>query len=96
MRCETVRRVGLQISVQDPVMMKSLLQRTFQRGRDKRDHNLMMASQSNRLTRVLRRPLEDVLGRPVMLDEIQIRRRKLFMSMAKVPHHGDGFQEDLR
>jgi hypothetical protein len=33
----------LEILVQDPVMMKSLLQRTFQRSGDKRDHDLMMA-----------------------------------------------------
>ena len=32
-----------EILVQDPVMMKSLLQRTFQRSGDKRNHDLMMA-----------------------------------------------------
>jgi hypothetical protein len=40
---EVVTHSDFQILVQDPVMMKSLLQRTFQRSGDERDHDLMVA-----------------------------------------------------
>src|SRR6516164_4300220 len=55
-----------------------------------------MARQCDRLTGILCWPLEDVLSRPVVLDEIEIRRSKFLETIAEVANNRDRLQEYLR
>jgi len=55
-----------------------------------------MASQGNRLAGVLRRPFQDVLCRPVVLDEIEVGGRKLLEPIPEIADDGNSFQEHFR
>src|SRR5688572_25907349 len=67
-----------------------LFDRSFQCGCDQRHHDFVVAGKSNRLAGTLRRALQDILSRPVMLNEVEVRRRELLEAMSQVANHRHG------
>src|SRR5689334_13173836 len=55
-----------------------------------------MASQSDRLTGMLRRSFEYVLSGPIMLDEVQIGGGEFLHGMTKISYYRDRFQKYFR